>query len=134
MCLRVHLDQSSFSMTSRVNWSLTPRCRCRCFSSYFSRLATTGALKELDRPRTLSFSKYGQNIGTISTDGSTYTVDPDGAGPAPTFTISDPNFNFKSLLTNAVFRWEWKPGNSASSWFGSRAARTRSFLERCRRA
>ncbi len=39
-------------------------------------------------------------------------MDPDGNGPAPPFTFNDPNFNFKSLRVNAVFRWEWKLGST----------------------
>ena len=39
-----------------------------------------------------------------------YTVDPcDGGAP---FTFSDPDFNFKSLRLNVIFRWEWKPGST----------------------
>jgi hypothetical protein len=40
--------------------------------------------KELDRPNTFSFSRYGIETGQISVDtNGQYTVDPDGDGPAP---------------------------------------------------
>jgi hypothetical protein len=39
-------------------------------------------------------------------------VDPDGAGVAPSFTFGNPDFNFKSLRLNAVFRWEPRPGSA----------------------
>jgi hypothetical protein len=41
-----------------------------------------------------------------------YTADPDGAGVASPFTFEDPDYNFKSLRLNAVFRWEMKPGSN----------------------
>ena len=41
-----------------------------------------------------------------------YTADPDASGPAPPFRFGDPDFNFKSLRLNAVFRWELKPGSA----------------------
>jgi hypothetical protein len=40
--------------------------------------------KELARPNTFSFSRYGIETGQISVDtNGQYTVDPDGDGPAP---------------------------------------------------
>jgi hypothetical protein len=56
---------------------------------------------------------YGQDVGTISQqqDGS-YTVDPDGTGPAAAFAFGNPDFNFRSLRGNAVLRWEYRPGST----------------------
>jgi Domain of unknown function (DUF5916) len=47
-----------------------------------------------------------------ATSGASYTVDPDGAGPALPFTFGDPNFTFRSLIGNAVLRWEYRPGST----------------------
>ena len=41
-----------------------------------------------------------------------YTVDPDAGGSAPSFAFGDPDYNFKSLRLNAVFRWEMRPGSN----------------------
>jgi len=43
---------------------------------------------------------------------TSYTVDPDGAGAAAPFSIGNPDFNVRSLLGNAVFRWEYRPGST----------------------
>jgi hypothetical protein len=52
-----------------------------------------------------------------------YTVDPDGAGAAAPFTIANPDFNFRSLRGNAVFRWEYMPGSTLYlAWAHSRSA------------
>ena len=52
----------------------------------------------------------------------TYTVVPDGAGAAAPFTIAHPDFNFRSLRGNAVFRWEYLPGPTLYvTWTHSRA-------------
>ena len=45
-------------------------------------------------------------------DDGRYLVDPDGAGVAEPFKVSDQDFNFRSLLGNAVIRWEWSPGST----------------------
>jgi hypothetical protein len=39
-----------------------------------------------------------------------YTASPGDGGAS--FGFSDPDFNFKSLRLNAIFRWEWKPGSA----------------------
>jgi hypothetical protein len=50
----------------------------------------------------------------VATDGAvSYRVDPDGEGPAAAFTLSDPDFNFRSLRGTGVLRWEWRPGSTA---------------------
>jgi hypothetical protein len=70
---------------------------------------TYSGIKELARPRSFMFNQY-QNI-QYNKDDNTYTIDPDGAGPAGAFTINNPDFNFKSLRGNAVLRWEYMPGS-----------------------
>ena len=47
-----------------------------------------------------------------ATSDATYTVDPDGAGPATPFTFGDPDFTYRSLIGNAVLRWEYRPGST----------------------
>ena len=70
--------------------------------------------KEFARPRTYDFLQYGAAGSTLDYDATLrrYFVDPDGAGAAPSFSFNDPDFNFNSLLLNAVFRWEVKPGSN----------------------
>jgi len=52
------------------------------------------------------------DVGTITRQSGTYTVDPDGAGPAAPFAFNDPNFTFRSLRGSAVLRWEYMPGST----------------------
>ncbi len=104
------LDQSSPSMTTRVNWSITPKVSLQVFSQILLASGKYWGYKEFAAPRTLSFLTYGKDIGTISNSAGEVTVDPDGPGPASSFSFADPTFNFKSSIVNAVFRWEWRPG------------------------
>jgi hypothetical protein len=107
------IDQSSLSLTTRVNWILSPKMSLQVYVQPLVSTASYWNFKELAMPHTFSFSRYGQDIGQISLDPSHgYTVDPDGAGPAPQFTFDNPNFNFKSLKVNAIFRWEWRLGST----------------------
>jgi hypothetical protein len=43
---------------------------------------------------------------------ASYSVDPDGAGPAAAFSFADPDFTTRSLRGSAVLRWEYRPGST----------------------
>ncbi len=108
------LDQTSLSITSRVNWILSPKMSLQVYIQPLISVGNYWGFKELARPGTFSFSRYGYETGQISLDTTNrqYTADPDGSGPAQPFTFNDPDFNFKSLRVNAIFRWEWRLGST----------------------
>lgn len=64
------------------------------------------------------FVTYGENGSTIvnnlSSTGNiaSYTLDPDGSGPATSQTIDNPDFRYLSLRGSAVLRWEYLPGST----------------------
>jgi len=109
-----NLAQRQLTMTTRVNVILTPRLSIQVFAQPLLSVGDYTNIKELARPRTFDFLSYGTGIGELFYDpiARSYDVDPDGAGAAPRFTFDDPDFNFKSLRVNAVFRWELKPGST----------------------
>jgi hypothetical protein len=110
------LDQKQIALDTRVNLTFSPTMT---FEMYAQPLIASGDFhdfKEFDAPRQASFSVYGKDKGTVSTQtdasGATqYTIDPDGSGPARNFVIPDPDFNFRSLRGSALFRWEYRPGS-----------------------
>jgi len=54
---------------------------------------------------------------------SSYTIDPDGTGPAGQIVIPNRDFSEQSLRGNAVFRWEYRPGSVLYvAWTQSRLA------------
>ena len=107
------LDQNQLAMVTRVDWTFTPALSLQLFAQPLLAAADFHDYKEFARPREFAFEKYGRDAGTISRDSSgVYTVDPDEAGPAPSFTFSDRDFNRRSLRGNAVLRWEYRPGST----------------------
>jgi hypothetical protein len=108
------LQQTQLTMTTRVNVIVTPTVSLQVFAQPLLAVGDYDDFKELARPRTYDFLHYGTTAGSIAYDSLTrsYAVDPDGPGAAPAFAFSDPDFNFKSLRFNAVFRWEMKPGSA----------------------
>ena len=107
------LDQSTVGIQTRVNVTFTPNLSFELYAQPFVSSGNYGDLKELAAPRTFRFSRYGQDVGTLSQrPDRRFTVDPDAGGPAPPFLLDDRDFNFRSLRGNAVLRWEWRPGST----------------------
>jgi hypothetical protein len=105
------IDQFETSMTTRINWILSPKMSLQVYLQPLISVGDYWDYKELARPSTYSFLRYGYETGSIISDANhQYTADPDGDGPP--FTFADPDFNFKSLRLNAIFRWEWRLGST----------------------
>jgi hypothetical protein len=106
------IDQREFSLQTRVNYVLSPKMSLQV---YMQPLVSVGAytdFKQLARPRSFDFTRLGQDGGTLLYDSSSsrYRVTP-GDGGSP-FEFANPDFNFKSLRLNAIYRWEWRPGSA----------------------
>ncbi|HJZ12809.1 MAG TPA: DUF5916 domain-containing protein, partial [Acidobacteriota bacterium] len=102
------LHQDTFSASFRVNWTFTPRLSLQFYGQPLISAGDYSEFKELAAARTYDFNIFPQEF--ISLSNGTYTIDPDGAGPANSFSFANPDFNFKSLRGNAVLRWEYRPG------------------------
>ena len=106
------MNQTTLSANIRVNWMFSPRLSLQLFLQPLISAGDYYNFKQLARPGTYDFTLYGQGASTISERNGTYSVDPDGSGPAAPFSFSDPSFNVKSLRGNAVLRWEYMPGST----------------------
>lgn len=108
----------TLSLDTRVNWTFNPNLTLQLFAQPFIATGAYSSFREFAAPRTVQKVIYGQDAGTIvrtpatATSGATYTVDPDGPGAAPPFSFGDPDFTFRSLIGNAVVRWEYRPGST----------------------
>ncbi|MGA2622281.1 MAG: DUF5916 domain-containing protein [Bacteroidota bacterium] len=105
------MNQTTLVAGIRINWAFTPALSLQTYIQPFFSVANFTNFKELSKPKTYNFLKYGTGGSTVVYD-SLYRVDPDGAGPAAPFTFSSPDLNFKSLRGNAVLRWEWMSGST----------------------
>jgi hypothetical protein len=112
-----HLEQKQVYMTVRGAVTFTPSLSLDIFAQPLIASGNYTDFEEYAAPRQKRLLVYGKDVGTITTGGQggslQYTIDPDGAGPAPTFTLGNPNFNFRSLRGTSVLRWEWRPGSTA---------------------
>ena len=109
--------QKSFSLRTRLDWTFTPKLSLQLYAQPLIFAIDYKDYKELAASNSFRFNIYGQDAGstiTSATDSGgaiSHTIDPDGAGPAPSFTIDDADFNFKSLRGNVVLRWEYRTGS-----------------------
>ena len=104
------LSQRTFAASVRMNWTFTPALSLQVYAQPLISSGEYSNFKELALPRTYDFQTYGP--GQISLVDGVYTVDPDGSGPARSFTFDNPDFNYTSLRGNAVLRWEYRPGST----------------------
>ena len=112
------LKSRTWSLDTRVNWTFTPNLTLQLYAQPYFSTGDYSSFREFARPRTLDKVVYGSGMGTIayapgtaSTPG-TYTVDPDGSGTAAPFSFANPDFAYRSLIGNAVLRWEYRPGST----------------------
>ncbi|MDB4886924.1 MAG: hypothetical protein JWN79_2362, partial [Gemmatimonadetes bacterium] len=112
-----HLDQRQLYMDTRANVTFTPALSLEVYAQPLIASGHFYDFEEFAAPRTTEKRVYGRDAGTIAATTTAgrreYRIDPDGAGPAPAFTIGDPDFNFRSLRGTGVLRWEWRPGSTA---------------------
>jgi hypothetical protein len=117
------LDQSTVALTMRANVAFSPALTLEMYAQPFVSSGDFLALKQLRAARGYEFDVYGVTVGTAVRDSNgVYAIDPDGAGPAAGFRVSDRDFSSRSLRGNAVLRWEWHPGSTLFLvWQQSRA-------------
>lgn len=107
------LRQRDAYATLKVNAAFSRTLSLQLYAQPFSFIGAYDRFSELYKPRTYFFNQYGvNNRSTIANNGDSYTVDPDGAGPAQSFDIYNPNFRSRSFRSNAVLRWEYRPGST----------------------
>ncbi|MBI4430046.1 MAG: carbohydrate binding family 9 domain-containing protein [Ignavibacteriales bacterium] len=109
---------TNLSLNTRVNWAFTPDLSLQFVIQPFIQVRNFSFFKEFLQPRTYDFAVYGRDKGTLAYDPATfqYTADPDGNGPAGTFTFGSgfgqDDFSFRSVRANLVLRWEYLPGST----------------------
>jgi len=107
------LDQTTLAMGLRANMAFSPTLTVESYLQPFVSSGDYGTFKQLRAANTYAFDRFGEDVGTATRDSlGTYTIDPDGAGPSPRFTVRDRDYSFRSLKGSAVLRWEWHRGST----------------------
>ncbi len=116
------LERRSFSMEARVNWTFAPNLSLQVFAQPLLSSGDYVRYKQLARAESFDFDTFEPGMGSevggdvlctsaiCEIDGRQY-LDFDGDGTSD-YDFSDRDFNVRSLIGNAVLRWEYRPGST----------------------
>ena len=106
--------QETFSMSMRVNYSITPDLTIQYWGQPFISKGNYKDFKYITDPfapvYTERFELYDDNQLTYSDEDLIYSIDHDRNGSVD-YTFRNPDFNFLQFRSNFVLRWEYKPGS-----------------------
>jgi Domain of unknown function (DUF5916)/Carbohydrate family 9 binding domain-like len=89
-----HMDQTTFAMTIRVNYTMTPNLSLQLYAEPFVSAGDYNGFKQVVAARAADYDqRYAPYAYDLAANG-------------------DPNFNVKSFRTTNVLRWEYKPGSA----------------------
>ena len=104
-----HVDRSEVATRVRVNYTFTPNLTLETYVEPFASSGTFFRFGELLAPRSRELLEYGTNGTAIMRNGDgSHTVTANGSS----FDIDNEDFNVRSLRSNVVLRWEWRPGSA----------------------
>jgi hypothetical protein len=105
------IDQPTFILQLRANYTIAPDLTLEVYGEPFAAAGKYRGLGELAQARSFRLREYGTAGTTIARDPSgNYTVTDNGG--ADTLQIPNPDFHVLSFRSNAVLRWEWRPGST----------------------
>jgi hypothetical protein len=116
------LERRTFSMKTRIDWTFTPKLSLQLFAQPLLSAGDYQQYKQLAASQTYLFREFVPGTGTVTEDGVSCSgsicdvdgrqyVDFDYDGEAD-YSFTDRDFNIRSLIGNAVIRWEYRPGST----------------------
>jgi hypothetical protein len=103
------LDQTTLGLTLRADVALTPTLTVQYYGEPFMGAGTFSEFKQVRSPRAAALERRLAGVTTART-GDQLAADLDADGRAERF--DDPDFNVRQLRSNAVLRWEYRPGST----------------------
>jgi hypothetical protein len=105
-----HVEQNEVAAQIRLNYALSPDLTLETYLEPFASSGRFYDFGELRAARSRDLRAYGE-------EGTTITVDPETGERRVTdgtaeFTLQNPDFDVRSFRSNAVLRWEWRPGST----------------------
>lgn len=116
------LDRTTFAMEARVDWTFSPDLSLQLFAQPLLSSGDYLSYKQLAASQSFDFDEFTPGTGTVvgsdvlcsatvcEVDGVQH-VDFDDDGVAD-YSFDDRDFNVRSLIGNAVLRWEYRAGST----------------------
>lgn len=111
----IFADSRSMNLSTeiRVNWTFTPTMSLQTFVRPFINSFRFSNFGEFNNPGGFGFDRYGVDEGNLQETGNgEFEVSSKDSYTVESFEFNRPDFTFRSLQGNAVFRWEYKPGST----------------------
>lgn len=104
------LDQTTVGLTVRADWTFSPTLSLQLYAQPFVSAGDYDHFKRITDPRAERYADRFAAVAVGDAEGETLEGDMDGDGAPDPF--RNPDFNFKQFRSNAVLRWEYKPGSA----------------------
>jgi hypothetical protein len=122
------LERKTVSMEARVDWTFSPKLSLQLFAQPLLSSGDYVAYKQLRAARSYDFDRFEEGVfsrvdGIVSCGGGQLCTEVLGGGEmrqhvdldedgVADYSFSDRDFNVRSLVGNAVLRWEYRPGST----------------------
>jgi hypothetical protein len=103
-----HIHRSELVARIRASYLFTPELSLEAYAEPYAASGEYRGHGELPAPGSRDLRVYGTDGSSISRTEDGYTVTDGGS----TFTLPYADFNVRSFRSNAVMRWEWRPGST----------------------
>ena len=113
--VRGRLEQTTASLTLRAGLTFSPTLSLQLYGQPFVSAGEYSGFGRVADPRGATpaerLAPYGASQLTFDEDAGSYAVDGNADGLAD-FIFSNPDFTFREFRSNAVLRWEYRPGST----------------------
>jgi hypothetical protein len=103
------IDQTTVGLSLRAEYAFTPTMSLQLYAEPFVSAGAYADYKRVADPRAERYQDRFAGLATRVDEGTVHT-DVDGDGTEESF--DRPDFNFKQFRSNAVLRWEYRPGSA----------------------
>jgi hypothetical protein len=105
------IEQKTLSLTTRLNWILSPSLSIELYASPFVSSGEYSSLKQVQDPMAKEFDdRFRSYQGVVDNGDGTESVDINDDNVYD-FSVDKPDFNFGQLRSTLVVRWEYRPGS-----------------------
>jgi hypothetical protein len=104
------IDQQTFSVTFRMDYSITPEFSIQYYGSPFISKGVYSEYKYVHDPQSDEYQDRFTIYQDPIKDNGLIWLDENRAD-IPPYAIADPDFNFYQFRSNLVLKWEYRPGS-----------------------
>jgi hypothetical protein len=109
------LDQETFVLTVRLDYSITPDLTIQFYGQPFTSVGRYAGFKRITEPKAKRyrdrFTTFGESQISYEAEDDSYSVDENGNGIVD-YSFGNPDFDLRDFNSNLVFRWEYRPGST----------------------